>query len=251
MFKPAALIGIYNHGDTIADVVKPLCALSLATLVVDDGSDVHTRAKLDELTRALPQVRVEHLPVNGGKGAALIHGFETLVREGFTHAVVLDADGQHDTQDVTAFLDAARANPRALILGEPIFDSSAPKARLYGRRLSQVWVHIETLSTAIADPLCGYRCYPLAATNEVLRSYVPRTRMDFDPEIAVRLAWAGAPMINIPTKVIYPSGGISHFNLLADNARITWMHTRLFFGMLLRAPSLLLSRGARAQRSSA
>jgi glycosyltransferase involved in cell wall biosynthesis len=249
MFKPAALIGIYNHGDTIEEVVRPLCRQSLATLVVDDGSDAHTRAKLDELARALPQVRLAHRSVNGGKGAALIHGFELLEREGFTHAVVLDADGQHDTRDVATFLDAARSAPEALILGRPIFDASAPKARLYGRRISQWWVNIETLSTAIADPLCGFRCYPLASTNAVLRSYAPRTRMDFDPEIAVRLAWAGAPMVNVPTRVRYPQGGISHFKMFRDNVRISWMHTRLFFGMLRRVPSLVASRGVRAQRS--
>jgi glycosyltransferase involved in cell wall biosynthesis len=243
MFEPAALIGIYNHGDTIADVVRPLHDMALPTLVVDDGSDERTRAKLAQLAAAFPKARVARREVNGGKGAALIHGFQQLASEGFTHAVVMDADGQHDASDVAAFLAAARANPAALILGKPIFDSSAPKARLYGRRISQLWVNIETLSTAIADPLCGYRCYPLAATNAVLRSYRPRTRMDFDPEIAVRLAWAGAPMINLPTKVRYPAGGISHFKMLADNRRISWMHTRLFFGMLARAPGWMVSGG--------
>ena len=249
MFKPAALIGIYNHGGTIAEVVRPLCAQGLSVLVVDDGSDAKTHEKLGELQRLFPDVRVEHLPVNGGKGAALIRGFEILEREGFSHALVLDADGQHDTNDAALFLEAARREPQALILGRPIFDESAPKARLYGRRISQFWVHIETLSFSIADPLCGYRCYPLLATNEVLRSYVPRTRMDFDPEIAVRLAWYGAPMVNVPTKVHYPRAGISHFKMGSDNLRISWMHTRLFFGMLARLPTLLFSRRARAQRS--
>ncbi|MEO6709463.1 MAG: glycosyltransferase family 2 protein [Planctomycetota bacterium] len=250
-FKPAALIGIYNHGDTIADVVEPLCAQALPTLIVDDGSDEHTRAKLDLLARRFPGVRVKHLSVNRGKGAALIHGFELLAREGFTHAVVLDADKQHDTGDVEKFLAAARADPRALILGRPIFDASAPKARLYGRKLSTFWVHVATLSFAIADPLCGFRCYPLAATNDVVRSYEPRTRMDFDPEIAVRLAWSGVPMVNVATKVVYPKGGISHFDYLRDNRRITWMHIRLVVGMLLRAPRLLASRARRAQEARA
>jgi glycosyltransferase involved in cell wall biosynthesis len=245
------LIAIYNHGDTIADVVRPLCESSHAVLVVDDGSDAHTRARLDELAQEFAKVRVVHLPLNSGKGAALIHGFELLERDGFTHAVVLDADGQHDTQDVARFLDAARADPRALILGRPIFDESAPKARLYGRKLSQVWAHIETLSTSIADPLCGFRCYPLAATNAVVRSYTPRTRMDFEPEIAVRLFWAGTPVVNVSTRVRYPKNGISHFDVLRDNSRITWMHTRLFFGMLARSPSLIASRSLRAQRSGA
>lgn len=251
MFRPAALIGIYNHGGTIADVVGPLVEQGLPVLVVDDGSDANTHARLRELQQRLPEVRVEFLPVNGGKGAALIRGFQVLEREGFTHALVLDADCQHATADAPTFLAAAQREPAALVLGKPIFDESAPKARLYGRRISQFWVHIETLSFAIADPLCGYRCYPLRATNEVLRSYAPRTRMDFDPEIAVRLAWHGAPMINVPTKVHYPRAGISHFKMGSDNLRISWMHTRLFFGMLVRLPALLFARGARAQRSGA
>lgn len=249
MFRPAALIANYNHGDTIDNVVRPLRAQNLPTLVVDDGSDAHTHEKLADLARSLPDLRVEHLPVNCGKGAALIRGFEILEREGFTHALVLDADGQHDTNDATAFLEAASRAPEALILGRPIFDESAPKARLYGRRISQFWVHIETLSFSIADPLCGYRCYPLRATNEVVRSYAPRTRMDFEPEIAVRLAWRGTPMVNVPTKVCYPLSGISHFKMGRDNLRISWMHTRLFFGMIARLPSLVRSRGAHAQRS--
>jgi len=242
MFRPAALIGIYDHGGTIADVVGPLLAQGLPVLVVDDGSGEATRTQLAELVRREPSVRVVHLPVNGGKGAALIRGFAILGKEGFTHAVVLDADGQHATADVPRFLEAARLNPGALVLGDPIFDESAPKARLYGRRISRFWVHIETLSFAIADPLCGFRCYPLEATNAVVGSYRPRTRMDFDPEIAVRLAWWGAPMVNVPTRVRYPADGISHFNMLRDNARISWMHTRLFFGMLSRLPGWALSR---------
>lgn len=249
MFRPAALIGIYDHGDTIAAVARPLVAQGLPVLVVDDGSGAATRAKLAELARAEPSVRVVHLPVNGGKGAALIHGFELLEREGFTHAVVLDADGQHATGDVPAFLAAARAEPTALVLGDPIFDASAPKARLHGRKISRFWVNIETLSTSIADPLCGFRCYPLAGTNAVVRSYRPRTRMDFDPEIAVRLAWHGAPMVNVRTRVHYPVGGISHFDMLRDNVRISWMHTRLFFGMLARLPRILMTRAGRRSRA--
>lgn len=244
MFRPAVLIGLYNHGGTIAEVVRPLRAQGLPVLVVDDGSDAATRAKLDELRQLFPDVRVEHLPVNGGKGAAMIRGFDLLERDGFTHALTLDADGQHETACAPTFIAAARREPTALVLGQPVFDSSAPKARLYGRLISRIWVHIETLSLAIADPMCGYRCYPLRATNEVVRSYTPRTRMDFDPEIAVRLCWQGTPIVNVPTRVIYPTTGISHFRLWSDNGRITWMHTRLFFGMLARGPRLLWRRRA-------
>ena len=63
--------------------------------------------------------------------------------------------------------------------------------------------------------------------------------MDFDPEIAVRLVWAGVPVRNVATRVRYYADGISHFALLADNARISWLHTRLVAGMLPRLPRLL------------
>jgi glycosyltransferase involved in cell wall biosynthesis len=245
-FRPAALIGIYNHGDTIGAVVEELRARGLACCIVDDGSDRETREVLDELVARANDLYFERLSVNRGKGAALARGFERLEREGYTHALVLDADGQHDTRDVEAFLEVARRHPDALVLGQPLFGADAPKSRLYGRRISQLWVWIETLSLAIGDPLCGYRCYPLAPTNRVLRSDLPGLRMDFDPEIAVRLAWAGAPIANVPTSVRYPPGGISHFRVFRDNARISWMHARLFFGMLARLPALLFTHPVRA-----
>jgi glycosyltransferase involved in cell wall biosynthesis len=241
-FEPAALIPIYNHGDAIASVVVPLRAHGLACRIVDDGSDAHTRSKLDELRARFTDVEVEHLPRNLGKGAAMARGLEWLAEQGFTHALTLDADGQHDTRDVPAFVDAARAHPEALILGAPVFSADVPKSRLHGRRISRFWVHVETLSSAIADPLCGFRCYPLAPTTTLLRERAMGTRMAFDPEIAVRLVWAGVPVINIQTRVTYPRDGSSHFRMIADNARISWMHTRLLFGMMWRLPSLLASR---------
>ena len=245
MFRPCALIGIYNHGDTISDVVAPLSSSTLPCRIVDDGSDVHTRRKLDDLASRFANVRVARLPENRGRGAALVHGFQWLEAEGFTHAVVLDADGQHDTKDVRAFVEAARREPDALILGRPVFGDDAPKSRLYGRRISQFWTWVATLSREIRDPLCGYRCYPLRATMTVLRETRIGHRMDFDPEIAVRLAWAGVPVVNLATHVRYPPGGISHYHLVADNVRIGWMHARLLFGMFRRLPRLISVRSGR------
>ena len=251
MFRPAVLIAHYNHGDTLADVVRPLRNAGLNVLVVDDGSSAHAQQKLEELALAFPDVRIERRRKNGGKGAALSAGFEILGKQGFTHALVPDADGQHDTAQAAAFIDSARRQPDALVLGDPIFGDDAPKVRVYGRRISRFWVHVATLSFAIRDPLCGYRCYPLESTRRVLRENVVGMRMDFDPEIAVRLYWAGAPVVNVPTRVIYPKGGISHYRLVRDNARISWMHTRLCFGMIARLPALLLSRPAPGRESSA
>ena len=237
--NPCLLIPIYNHKDTIRDVVLELSRFELPCVVVDDGSDAETAARLDRIAREFPWVRIERLPSNRGRGAALRHGYRVAARCGFTHAVQLDADGQHDPADVPAFLAAARRMPDSLILGAPRFDETAPRSRRYGRLLSCFWVWVETLSFAIADPLCGFRCIPLEPAVRLLARTPLGDRMDFDPELVVRLVWMGVPVASVPTRVRYYRNGLSHFQPLRDNARISWAHTRLVCGMVGRLPVLL------------
>ncbi len=243
--NPCVLIPIYNHKDTIIPVLRALADLSLPCLVVDDGSDEATGTTLRQARRRWPWVTVETLPENRGRGAALRHGYRAAQARGFSHVVQLDADGQHDPADVPVLLAAARRAPDALVLGAPVFDTSAPRSRLLGRQLSRLWVHIETMSLQISDPLCGFRCLPLAPTVKLLARHRLGDRMEFDPEIAVRLVWEGLAVVNVPTRVRYFTGGVSHFRLLRDNARISWAHTRLVFGMLVRLPRLLGRRRGR------
>jgi len=244
-FAPCALIPIYNHKDTIARTVYALRAHGLPVVIVDDGSNTATREVLDvlvEIDSTTPDVRLIRLPQNQGKGRALAAGLLVARDAGYTHALQIDADGQHDTADAPRFIVEARANPQAMICGRAVYDDSVPRARLYGRYLTHVCVWIETLSLAIDDSMCGYRLYPLEATcAEIAHAPFP-ARMDFDTEAAVRLLWRGVPVRNLPTRVIYPENGLSHFRMLHDNLRITAMHTRLLLGMLPRAPGLLWRR---------
>lgn len=236
-FLPCALIPIYNHKDTIAATVQALRAHGLPVVIVDDGSNDATRAVLDGLVSC--DVQLIHLPRNGGKGRALTAGMIAARDSGFTHALQIDADGQHDVADVPRFLAEGRAHPDTLICGQPIYDASVPRARLYGRYVTHVCVWLETLSFMLRDSMCGYRLYPLEATcAEIDRAPLP-ARMDFDTEVAVRLIWHGVSVRNLPTRVIYPENGLSHFHMLHDNLRISAMHTRLLLGMLPRAPMLL------------
>jgi hypothetical protein len=117
-----------------------------------------------------------------------------------------------------------------------------PKGRLYGRYLTHIWVWINSLSLSIPDSMCGFRVYPLAPTLELIDSVAIGRRMDFDSEILVRLSWLNQPMQWLPIRVRYPADGLSHFRLLHDNALISLMHAKLFFGMLLRAPLILWRR---------
>lgn len=241
MFRPCAVIPVYNHEHALPLVVDALRQAGLPCVLVDDASSPACAAVMDRLAEA-PDTHLVRLPINQGKGGAVMAGLRDAGRQGYTHALQVDADGQHDLADVARFLDAARARPHSLVCGYPQYDSSVPKSRLYARYLTHVWVWINSLSLAIRDGMCGFRVYPLPATLALIDSARLGRRMDFDPEILVRLAWRNQPMCWLPTRVHYPLDGLSHFRLFHDNVLISKMHAKLFFGMLLRAPLILWRR---------
>jgi len=219
-----------------------LTTLELTVIVVNDGSDEPTSRLLRQLEARHGFMILVVREANGGKGAAVKTGLRRARQEGFTHALQLDADGQHDTGEIPVFVSEAEAYPEALILGQPCFGEDVPRARLYGRQISRVMVWLQTLSLQIADPLFGFRVYPVAASLRLMDRVSLGDRMDFDPEIAVRLFWQGLDVRNVKAKVHYPEDGISHFQVIRDNLRLSWLHTRLILGMLWRAPKLLVRR---------
>ncbi|MBA5205827.1 glycosyltransferase family 2 protein [Pectobacterium aroidearum] len=239
-FLPCVVIPCYNHGAMMASVLVRLAPLALPVFIVDDGSDAATQHVLAQLAAEHDGVTLIRLAHNSGKGAAVVRGIEAAAQAGFSHALQVDADGQHQIEDAPLLLDEAKTHPHCLISGRPRYDASVPKSRLYGRYVTHVWVWIETLSLSIKDSMCGFRVYPVDATVSLLSRKSLGRRMDFDTEIMVRLYWAGTPSRFIETAVTYPENGLSHFDALHDNLRISWMHTRLFFGMLPRIPVLLI-----------
>jgi len=238
-YRPVVVIPVYNHPATIGTMVAAVRAHGLPCVLVDDGSEPGCAAVLDTLAASGPDVTLVRLPVNQGKGGAMMAGLREALRRGHTHALQIDADGQHATADIPAFIALSKVSPDAVICGTPVYDRSVPKGRLYGRYLTHVWVWINTLSLDIRDSMCGFRVYPLAPTVAAIDGARLGRRMDFDPEILVRLHWRGVPFVHQPTAVTYPQDGISHFRGLEDNVLISRMHARLFFGMLLRLPMLL------------
>lgn len=240
MIDPCIVIPFYRHERAVGELVHSLRALGLPCYLVDDGSGPGSAATLEALAQAESSwLQLLRLPVNQGKGVAVMHGMAAALDAGHSHAVQIDADGQHEVQDIPRLLALARANPQALITGTPVYDQSVPRSRLYGRWVTHVWVWIHTLSLSIRDSMCGFRVYPLATSLDIWRTQPVGRRMDFDTEILVRLYWTGTPVLGLPTRVRYPPDGVSHFDLWRDNVRITGMHTRLFFGMLRRLPRLL------------
>ncbi|HHS9877754.1 glycosyltransferase family 2 protein [Klebsiella aerogenes] len=243
-FSPCVLIPCYNHGAMMPRVLARLQPFGLPCIVVDDGSDSSTRQQLERLAAETANLTLIRLPQNAGKGAAVIRGLQAAAQAGFSHAVQVDADGQHAIEDIPQLLALAQAHPEALISGQPIYDDSIPRSRLYGRWITHVWVWIETLSLQLKDSMCGFRVYPVAPTLQLAQRVSLGQRMDFDTEVMVRLYWQGNTSYFVPTRVTYPPDGLSHFDALKDNCRISLMHTRLFLGMLPRIPSLLFRRAS-------
>jgi len=237
------VIPFFNHEHSIAAVVASLESLQLPCYLINDGS--HSRC--NAVLAALAQQHADWLcvidcPVNQGKGGAVMTGIDAAARDGFTHALQIDADGQHRVEDARRLLSVWPQYPDAMITGCPIYDDSVPRGRLYGRYATHVWVWINTLSFQIRDSMCGLRIYPLQPTLNAWRNTALGRRMSFDIEILVRLCWAGLRIVNVPVQVSYPLDGVSHFKALRDNVQISWAHTRMFFGMLLRLPVLLFRR---------
>lgn len=232
----------YNHHLVIDETIKALLGFGLPIILVDDGSNEETQQVLEKVDVDYHQVTLIRREQNGGKGAAVQTGLAAAYDEGWSHALQVDADGQHDLNDVETMLRLSISQPKALLSGRPVYDESISKGRYYGRFITHFWVYLETLSTDIKDSMCGFRVYPLLAYHQLAQSSSLGNKMDFDIEVMVKLHWQGVPMRFIETKVHYPEDGISHFNVFDDNVLISLMHTRLFFGMLYRLPRLLFRK---------
>ena len=236
------LIPSYNPGPKVFDTLRSALAQWTPVWVVVDGSTDGSAAALQEMAASQPGLRVMVLPTNRGKGAAVLHGIREALQAGFTHALTMDSDGQHPAEKIPAFMQASQLAPAAMVLGRPVFDASAPNLRVKGRKISNGWTHVETLGAGIGDSLYGFRVYPMAPLERVMRRQIWMRRFDFDVEAVVRLSWRGVRPINLPAPVRYfrpEEGGVSHFNYWRDNVLLTWMHTRLFLGFLIRLPLLL------------
>jgi len=249
--KRLVLIPSYNSGGKLIETVRAARAEWPAVWVVIDGSTDGSDAALREAAATDPGLRVLALPRNSGKGAAVLHGMRAALDEGFTHALTMDADGQHPASMIPEFMAASAAAPEAMILGLPRFGEDAPQLRVRGRRISNWWADFETLGMGIGDSLFGFRVYPIAPLVRIMERTRWMRRFDFDPEAAVRLCWAGIRPVNLPAPVRYlrpEEGGVSHFHYGRDNLLLTGMHIRLVLGMVPRLPWLLRRRWAAAGR---
>ncbi len=229
-YRICCIIPCYNNVATIQRVARRARVDVADVFIVDDGSNPETAAEIAILEA--DEFHIVTREQNGGKGAAVKSGFRAAFAAGFTHAIQVDADGQHDLEQIAPFCAVSRKSPQSLILGHPIFDDSAPLGRRIGRNITLFWTHIETLGRKVVDPMCGFRVYPL---SDAISADARGDRMDFDIEIAVKMVRDGVPVVNLPIKVRYldaSEGGLSNFRLFWDNVAISMIHTRLVFSMI-------------------
>jgi glycosyltransferase involved in cell wall biosynthesis len=240
--KQGFLIPVYKHGASACSLVERLVTSALPVIIVDDGNDAETQALLAQCAAGTPEIVLVRLEKNSGKGEAVIGGLKKAAECGLTHVLQIDADGQHDDGKASFFLEESAKHPDKIICGYPEFDAAAPRSRVTGRKISNFWAAVVTLSTELKDVLCGFRVYPVNAVLRITRNIFLDQRMGFDAEILVRLYWNKVFPVYHPIKVSYPPDGVSNFRMVRDNIRISWMFSRLFVGMLPRLPLLIALR---------
>ena len=239
------LIPSYNSGAKLLETVREARRYWAPIWVVIDGSTDGSTAAVQQLSADDPQIKIFVLPDNKGKGAAILHGLRHAEAAGYTHALTMDGDGQHPAALIPWFIAESTTNPDALVLGRPIFDRSAPRIRILGRKLSNLWTSLETLWVANFDSLFGFRVYPIVELRKVLEESRWMRRFDFDAEAVVRLRWRGFKLISLPAPVRYfapHEGGISHFRYVRDCVLLSWMHLRLMGYFIRHLPEILAQR---------
>jgi glycosyltransferase involved in cell wall biosynthesis len=246
--KQGFIIPVYRHGESAGLLAEKLVSFGLPIIVVDDGNDRETKDCLSLWTAKVPGTVLVRLEKNSGKGGAVMAGLKKAAELGISHALQIDADGQHDAERAHFFLEESRKNPGKVICGYPEYDETAPRSRIIGRKISNFWAAVVTLSGELKDVLCGFRVYPVDAAAGIINNPLIDKRMGFDPEILVRLYWARVFPAYYPVKVSYPEGGVSNFHVVNDNMRISWTFCRLCIGMLLRLPYLLVSKILRGKK---
>lgn len=240
MNKFVFIVPVYRHGSTLESVIASLEEYRCPVIVVDDGNGEEDkkfiRAVIQKYSFAIPVVHEK----NGGKGRAVNDGIRKAHELGFTHAIQVDSDGQHDVKKIGVFMELSEKNPGAIICAYPEYDETVPPARLKGRKIANTWAHIVTLSTEIKDALIGFRVYPVEPYYDLLKHHaIIDSHMGYDLEILIRLMWKNVPLVSSGVKVSYPKDGVSNFRVVRDNIHISLAYTRLCIGMILRFPVLL------------
>ncbi len=230
-FRCAIVIPVYNHETQVRRVVEKCLQLRLPVIVVDDGSTDSTR----DVLASLSGITVISHKKNQGKGASLLSGF-TAALPFADWAITIDADGQHDAEDILSLISVIRAVPggqRPLVVGKRMGmgHGNVPWTSRWGRRFANFWVWI-SCGRWLSDAQSGFRIYPLP---ETLHLGTKARRYQFEVEVLVRAVWHKIPIIEAPVHAIYGprQERVSHFRPWVDFWRNTQTFARLIITRVL------------------
>jgi len=242
MSKLCVIIPTYNNATTIASVVEDVWAHSRDIIVVCDGP---TDGTLDKLLGCGHPITVVAYPKNKGKGHALRIGFEKAMEMGFTHAITIDADGQHFASDIPAFIERMSQQPKAIIVGSRNLDEkNMPRGNTFANKFSNFWFHLQT-GIRLDDTQSGYRLYPLGSLHGLK---LITSRYEAELELLVFAAWRGTNIISLPVRVYYPPAEerVTHFRPIYDFARISLLNVILCIGAVVYGLPMRLIRRFKA-----
>jgi len=224
----AIVIPAYNHGAQVRKVVEKCLQFGLPVVVVDDGSTDST----SDVLASLSGVTVIRHKQNQGKGASLLTGFAAVLRFA-DWAITIDADGQHDPEDILSLTQEVPVGQRPLVIGkrEDMGHKNVPWTSRWGRRFANFWVWT-SCGRWLSDSQSGFRVYPLP---ETLHLKTKAKRFQFEVEVLVRAVWSGIPIIEAPVHAIYgpPERRVSHFRPWLDFWRNAQTFSRLIATRIL------------------
>jgi glycosyltransferase involved in cell wall biosynthesis len=201
----------YEAGETVGAVVRGARRFLPRVLVVDDGST-------DGTAEAAGGAGAEtlRLPANSGKGSALRAGLDRLLKSDVTHVAFLDADGQHDPEDLPKLLSAARQGDDFVIGSRMAFAEGIPALRY---KTNEIGSRILSRMTGleVEDGQSGYRVVAatfLRALRLNARGYL------IDTEMLLKAAPKLRRFRHVPVRVLY--GGPSHYRPFRDTWKICW-----------------------------
>ena len=229
MEKICVIIPTYNNATTIRRVIEDVEKYCSSIIVVNDGSTDDTAAILQSIPSP---IEVVSYPDNRGKGYALVTGFKKAKALGYTHAITIDADGQHFADDIPFFIEGLKHNPEGFIVGcRNLTEENMPRQNTFANRFSNFWFRLQT-GINLPDTQSGYRLYTLSSLKGL---NLITSRYESELELLVYAAWAGVDITSVNVKVYYPPAEerVSHFRPIYDFFRISVLNTVLCLGALL------------------